>query len=242
MHRAFRCLGLVLSLGLLAVSGTGCKCPCGKASAIQLLRQDRSAFYSYLRDFGVDNDPDKVFELSGGLLRISGQHFGYLATRREYENYRLVAEFKWGNRTWPPRLDNARDSGVLLHGTGPDEVWPTCIETQLIEGGTGDVLVVNGAYLTVAGETKGPQTTRFDRPGRNPWEDRLGFRGPHQIEKPHGEWNRLEMVCDGDKVSVTVNGHQTIAGTNASPHKGKILLQSEGAELCFRRLDLYPLR
>ena len=103
-------------------------------------------------------------------------------------------------------------------------------------------LVVNGAYLTMAGETKGPKTTRFDRLGRNPWEDRLGFCGSHEIEKPHGEWNRVEMVCDGDKESATVNVRQTITGTGASPPKGKILLQSEGAELCFRRLDLYPLR
>lgn len=226
----------------LAAGGLACRGPSGRGGVIRLLHQDRGAFYTCLRGFGVDHDPDGVFQWTPGRLRISGQHYGYLATRQEYENYRLVAEFKWGARTWPPREDKARDSGILVHATGPDEVWPTSIEAQLIEGGTGDILVVNGAYLTVAGETKGPATSRFDRPGRNPWEDKLGFRGPHEIENPHGEWNRVEITCAGDQVSVRVNGHPTIHGVKATPRKGKILLQSEGAELFFRRLDLYPLR
>ena len=61
------------------------------------------------------------------------------------------------------------------------------------------------------------------------------------IEQPRGEWNRMEVLCDGDKVSITVNGHKTLEGINAMPHAGKILVQSEGAEIFFRRLDVYPL-
>jgi len=241
VNRVLHLVGLLFLTGLLTVTGTGCRCPFSKSGTTHLLRQDRSTFYSFLRDFGVDKDPDKVFTLANGTLHITGQHYGYLATKQEYEDYRLVAEFKWGNKTWSPRLTNARDSGVLVHATGADVVWPKSIEAQIIEGGTGDILVVNGAYLTVNGETKGPQTARFDRPGRNPWEDKLGFRGPHEIEKPHGEWNRLEVLCKGDKVRVTVNGHRTLEGTNAMPCSGRIVLQSEGAEIFFRRLDLYPL-
>lgn len=242
MNHASRILGLVVSLVFLTLLNTSCKSLGSKPAAIQLLRQDRSAFYSFLREFGTDKDPDNVFTLTNGVLHITGQRYGYLATKQDYANYRLVAEFKWGGKTWPPRLNNARDSGILLHAGGADGVWPKSIEAQIIEGGTGDILVVSGAYLTVDGETKGPKTARFDRPGRNPWEDVLGFRGPHEIEKPVGEWNRMELLCDGDKFSITVNGHKTLAGTNASPRAGKILLQSEGAEIFFRRLDLYPLR
>ena len=233
---------LLVAISTVVISGTGCKCVCGNSGAVQLLRQDRSAFYTYIRDAGVDKDPDHVFTLKDGVLHVSGQHYGYLCTKQDFANYRLVVEFKWGDQTWEPRLKNARDSGVLVHVGGADEVWPKSIEAQLIEGGTGDILVVNGAYLTVDGVTKGPQTARFDRPGRNPWEDVIGFRGPHEIENPHGEWNRMEILCDGGKLSVTVNGHKTLEGVNANPNSGKILLQSEGAEVFFRRLDLYPLR
>jgi hypothetical protein len=52
----------------------------------------------------------------------------------------------------------------------------------------------------------------------------------------------LEVLCDGDKVSIKVNGQKTLEGTNAVPQGGKILVQSEGAEIFFRRLDIYPLR
>ena len=226
----------------LVLAGAGCKSVRESLDAIHLLQQDRSAFYSFLEKIGVDKDADNVFTLTNGVLRISGQHYGYLATKQKYSDYRLVTEFKWGGRTWPPRLTNACDSGVLVHMNGPDGVWPRSIEAQIIEGGTGDILVVNGAYLTVAGETKGPKIARFDRPGRNPWQDSFGFRGPHEIEKPRGQWNRMEVLCDGDKVRITVNGHKTLEGTNATPHSGRIVLQSEGAEIFFRRLDLYLLK
>ncbi len=203
--------------------------------------KDLTPFYTYMTNFGVDQDPDKVFTVQDGMVRISGQHMGYLATRKTYSNYRLVAEFKWGEKTWAPREFNARDSGILLHGIGEDKVWPTCIECQMIEGGTGDVLVVEGAGLTVNGERKEKTTTRFDRPGRNPWKDEIGFRGPNEIEKPHGEWNTIEVLCEKDRVRVTVNGIVTIDGTQAYPREGKILIQSEGAEVFFKRVDVYPL-
>jgi hypothetical protein len=204
---------------------------------------DRTPFYSFLKDFGVDKDPDNVFKLTNGVLHISGQYYGYLATKQtNFANYKLVAEFKWGDKSWPPRETNACDSGILVHCGGKDQVWPKSIEAQIIEGGTGDILVVNGAYLTVDGVTKGPAIARFDRPGRNPWRDEKGFRGPHEIEQPRGEWNRMEILCDGDKVAITVNGHKTLEGVNASPRSGKILIQSEGAEIFFRRLDVYPLK
>ena len=241
MKRVFRRSSWFIAAVSVALSG--CVSADKDQRVVHLLHgDDRSGFYSFLEGYGVDKDPDGVFTLTDGVLHITGQHYGYLATKQPYENYRLVAEFKWGEKTWPPRLTNACDSGVLVHMNGKDGVWPKSIEAQIIEGGTGDILVVSGAYLTVDGVTKGPKIARFDRPGRNPWQDVKGFRGPHEIEKPRGEWNRMEVHCGGDKVGIKVNGHKTLEGTNAIPHAGKIVLQSEGAEIFFRRLDLYPLK
>jgi len=244
MPRSISHYAVLFLTGAVLVFTTSCRSPGDHGQVIHLLRgNDRSGFYSFLTDFGVDNDPDHVFTLTNGVLRISGQHYGYLATRQtNFSNYKLVAEFKWGEKTWPPRELNARDSGILVHCVGKDQVWPKSIEAQMIEGGTGDILVVSGAYLTVDGVRKGPNIARFDRPGRNPWKDERGFRGPNEIEKPHGQWNRLEALCAGDHLSITVNGHLTLSGTNASPTAGKILVQSEGAEVFFRRLDLYPVK
>jgi hypothetical protein len=236
-------LTLAIGMAALVLDPLNSVLAAGKESdPVHLLNgKDLNAFYPFLKDFGSTNKDD-VFTLTNGMLRISGQHYGYLSTKKDFENYRLIAEFKWGEKTWPPRLTNACDSGILVHTTGKDAVWPTSVEAQIIEGGTGDILVVSGAKLTVDGVTKGPRIERFDRPGRNPWQDVKGFRGPNEIEKPRGEWNTMEILCDADKVAVTVNGHKTLEGTNSVPRAGRIVLQSEGAEIFFRRLDLYPLK
>jgi len=244
MPRFLLSTALILVLVFPLILTTSCLSTVHDKEVIHLLHgDDRTGFYSFLTEFGVDKDPDHVFTLTNGVLHISGQHYGYLATKQtNFSNYKLVAEFKWGEKTWPPRELNARDSGILVHCVGKDQVWPKAIEAQMIEGGTGDILVVSGAYLTVDGVRKGPNIARFDRPGRNPWKDERGFRGPHEIEKPHGEWNRMEVLCDGEKLAILVNGHPTLSGTNAVPSAGKILVQSEGAEVFFRRLDLYPIK
>ncbi len=243
MKRFFSLLAIVVLL-LAVVSGCKTSPNTGSKGVVHLLNgRDLDAFYPFLKEFGTNNDPDKVFTMtSAGVLRISGQHYGYMATKEEFSNYRLIAEFKWGEQTWAPRMTNARDGGVLVHFVGKDQVWPKSIEAQMIEGGTGDILVVSGAFLTVDGVRKGPQIARFDRPGRAPWKDELGYRGEHEIEKPHGQWNRMEVLCDGDRFAIWVNGHKTLEGTNASPSAGKILVQSEGAEVFFRRLDVIPLK
>ncbi|MBI4626174.1 MAG: DUF1080 domain-containing protein [Verrucomicrobia bacterium] len=79
--------------------------------------KDLSGFYTWLGLPGpVDptktihgrNDPDRVFtvvdQIDGApALRISGQHWGGLITNERYANYRLVAEFRWGNGTGSKR-------------------------------------------------------------------------------------------------------------------------------------------
>ena len=73
-----------------------------------------------------------------GVIHISGEEFGCLTTEEEFENYRLLVEFKWGEKKWPPREKVVRDSGILLHGVGPDKVWTKSIECQIQEHDCGD--------------------------------------------------------------------------------------------------------
>jgi hypothetical protein len=72
-------------------------------------------------------------------------------------------------------------------------------------------------------------------------EDTLGFRGPRDAEKPVGEWNRIEAICRGGDVTYFLNGIKVMAGINGTLTSGKLLFQSEGAELYFRRIELHPL-
>lgn len=51
----------------------------------------------------------------------------------------------------------------------------------------------------------------------------------------------LAGICKGAAIDVLVNGKLVNRCFDASPSSGKILLQSEGFELDFRRFELMPL-
>jgi len=71
----------------------------------------------------------------------------------------------------------------------------------------------------------------------------VGFRDKvGELEKLHGEWNVLELVTHGNDVKQYVNGKLANEGTDPFPAEGKILFQSEGAEVYFRNMKLYPLK
>ncbi len=225
--------------------------------------KDLTNFYTWLKGVGKNKDPQQVFTVQDGAIRVSGQTFGGFTTEKEYDNYHLIVEFKWGQKTWPPREKGARDSGILLHCVGEDGAaggtWMESIECQMIEGGTGDFILVKGKeqpaltatvekrggqwYFAPKGEAKEFKGGRINWWGRDPdWKDVVGFRGKQDVENPVGEWNTLECICDGDKITNILNGKVVNAGTNSSHTRGKILFQSEGAEVFFRRIDLEPLK
>lgn len=216
-----------------------------QAKVIHLLNgKDLSKFYTFIRNSknrktppDLNKDPDKVYTYKDGVLRVSGQHMGYLATRKNYSNYRLVAEFKWGAKTWDDR-GRARDAGLFFNATGEDVLFMKSQECQLLEGGTGDLCLIRGADLTVKGVNG---VKRFDRPGKGEWKNELGFRGPDEVEKPLGQWNTIEIINRNGRIKLSINGRVMVDGKKADPKAGKILIQSNNAELFYRRLDLYPL-
>ena len=236
---------------------------------IDLLADNLAPFYTWLQDTKYE-DPREVFTVDDGVLRVSGDGWGGLTTKREYTNYHMICEFKWGDRTWGNRKSAARDSGLLVHCIGPDGgfggMWMASIEAQIIEGGVGDFLALTGKHpeteepipvtLTAEvtkdrdGETvwkKGAEkltmgSGRVNWPGRDEdWEDKLGFRGRDDVESPAGEWTRYEVVCDGDKITNIVNGVVVNHCFDVKPSAGKILIQTEGAEIFVRRWELWPL-
>jgi hypothetical protein len=62
------------------------------------------------------------------------------------------------------------------------------------------------------------------------------FRGAYM------EWNRIEAICEGGDVTFFLNGVKVNEGRNGSHTEGPILIQSEGAEIFFRNLELHPLK
>lgn len=190
--------------------------------------KDLSGWHAYIPHKDKSDpkgDPNGVFKVEDGAIHVSGEEFGCLTTDEEFENYRLVLEFKWGEKRYPPREKAKRDSGVLLHCVGPDKIWTKSIECQIQEGDCGDFHLVSGTEITVDGK----RVKGFHKKTKD-------------AEKPNGEWNTIEVVCDGGKITNIVNGEVVNEGYDASVTKGKILLQSEGAEVFYRKVELSPLK
>ncbi len=214
--------------------------------------KDLSQFDTFLPSSGLNSDPKHVFKIENGVVHVSGIEMGYFITKQEFKNYYLRAEFKWGEGTFAPRQGQARDSGILYNIQGPDKVWPRSVEFQINEGCTGDFWMTDGAALTAIGpdgkqgaRVTGPdgKAQKIDRFNKGPWNNVVGFRDSvNEVEKPHGQWNVVELVNRDGHVWQYVNGKLANEGTDAFPASGKILFQSEAAELYFRNIKLYPLK
>ena len=266
----------LFTLSLMAVSFIfgGCGTTKSKSSAstvsnvkpIALFNgQNLDGWYKFVKGRGRDIDPKNVFSVEKGLIHISGEEYGCITSNEEYSNYKLTVEFKWGPKTFAPRVDRARDGGILLHSVGVDGgysgTWMYSIECQIIEGGTGDFLVVGdgskkfsltsnvapkqqgkGNVYLAGGQPLTINGGRIDWFARDPeWKDVLGFRGKNDVEKPVGQWNKVECVVIGDKVSAYLNGVLVNDAYHVSPTKGKIQIQSEGAEMFVRKVEIQPI-
>lgn len=229
--------------------------------------KDLAGLTTWLKDTKTD-DPRRVFRVADGILHITGEGFGYVATDRPYRDYRVVVEYRWGDRT--DGGSSVRNSGILLHAVGPDGgaggTWMSSIECQLAQGCVGDLIVIRGqdgqggtipVRLTsdvVLGPDKRPRWAKGGEPrvftkGQLWWsrhdpdfKERLDTRGKHDVESPRGEWTRVECVCEGGRITVLVNGTTVNTSYDTFPSAGKILLQSEGFELFVRKFELHPLQ
>ena len=202
------------------------------AEPVNLLTNDQIAAMTHRLEpkRSQSTDRERVFSFADGVLRISGEGWGYVQTADSFENYHLVLEYKWGEHTWGRRGDKARDAGVFVHCHDKFGDWPKGIEAQLIEGGSGNLNILeNGATKILCNYRD------------NSWTDVKGFRGQNDVEELFGEWNRLEVICENSTLKVFLNGKQVNEASDLPVSDGPIALQSEEAEWFIRRLEIWPL-
>ncbi|HTL66825.1 MAG TPA: DUF1080 domain-containing protein [Lacunisphaera sp.] len=226
----------------------------------------RNANGRYPGPIGVNHDPLKVFNVEQvdgrPAIHITGQGFGTMTTHEAFGNVRVRLQVKWGERKWGYKLHAPRDCGLLyfVHGEpGFDHgTWPRSIEFQIQEHDMGDLyaiatrVTVNARPVTPPGgrtlyhyDPAGQPTLFVQQP---PVGNRCVKAG--DPEKPHGEWNTLELLCwNGDSVHI-VNGQvvmrlhhaERLDGSAPAPLvAGQISLQTEGAEVYYRDVEVAPL-
>ena len=228
-------------------------------------------WYTWLKGVQKRNeDPGRVFSAEGDVLKISGTDLGCVTTRDAYRDYRLTLEFRYVDNDVQLNKTAARDSGILFHSTGPDGsygpgIWMSSFEYNVIQGATGDMLVVGNKNLcpgvyrckgNVDPKTKGTSAQHWDPNGPEvEMVDRGRIRRPDvdlewknlktqplsPNENPIGEWNKAEVVCRGDRAEFFFNGMKVGEYRDLNPAAGRIQLQSEGFGVEFRDIVLSPL-
>lgn len=217
----------------------------------------------YLKDIGPNNDPHQVFSVVADgnekVIRVSGETIGGIATKNEYANYHLQLQFKWGSLTWGAKKGKKKDSGLLYHSVGPNGAdngaWMRSQEFQVEETNTGDYWGCAGAIADIPATRKN-DTDYVYAPGGTLYSFRADNKtGRHCIkagdaENPTGQWNTLDLYCHGDTAVHVVNGKtlmilyhcaQVDAGKPTPLTKGKIQLQSEGAEVFYKQIRIRPI-
>ena len=166
-------------------------------------------------------DPAKTWSVADGVIRCAGKPSGYLRTEADYANYLLHVEWRWP--------EQGGNNGVLIHMSGPDNVWPKSLECQLHSGNAGDFWVIGGV-----------ETNEHAKAGQRV-KGRRTIKLKDSSEKPLGQWKTYEIICKDNWVVVLVNGVVQNIATKCSVTSGKICLQSEGTGLEFRNIYIEPL-
>ena len=146
------------------------------------------------------------------------------------------------------------DSGILYHSIGLvgawGGVWMKSLECQVQETDCGDYISVDSVYTDITAK-------KNEIDGRYYYDataDTLTFspersycNKTNDFENPTGKWNTMEIYTVGSKSVHVVNGNVNmrlfnnrykVDSIDMPLTKGKIQLQSEGAEIFYRNINL----
>lgn len=183
----------------------------------------------------MDDNPGvpNPFTIRKGKLVSLGTPLGHLITDQEYQNYRIVAEYRF-----PGEPGNC---GILVHASTPRalyDMFPKSIEVQMMHENAGDFwCIVEDIEVADMEARRGPKEDWGITEGKN----RRILNLTDNSEKPLGKWNKMIIECLEDRIKVWVNGDLVNEGYNATASKGRIAVQAEGAEVEFRKLTITPI-
>ena len=117
---------------------------------------------------------------------------------------------------WSYPEDPNCNSGILMCTNGDDRIWPTSIQVQLHRPTAGSIFPIGDARVDKNVHVK-------------------------SSDLAVAQWHKCVIRCEGGRIAVSVNGADVGRVPGCTPRRGAIALQSEGAEIHFRRITLKRL-
>jgi hypothetical protein len=259
----------MLVLTLFALLTAGNPAPEAPASDWKPLfnGKDLTGFYTFLQKHGKNSDPDHVITIEDGTIHLyknakDGENvvMGYIGTEKDYGDYHLKFQYRWGVKKFEPRYKLKRDAGLYYHIQGKDAVWPQALQYQVEQTNVADLITLYGFHVDTWLDPKTaqdkmpaflPQTQggkEYDMGGKGiAYQKHLA--GDHEL----GGWNTAEIIAKGTSVTHILNGKvlneaknvrliDPEKGGDAKPvSRGRIALEIEAAEVYFRNVEIREL-
>ena len=229
--------------------------------------KDLKGWYTFLQKHGRNSDPDHVITIEDQAIHLykdapdqSNVVMGYIGTEKEYADYHLRFDYKWGTKKFEPRYKLKPDAGLYYHILGDDAVWPRALQYQVEQTNVGDLIALYGFQLD---STVDPKTFDEKMPTFLPADSGgkpkvLGGQGIayQKHSSPNYErdgWNHAEIIVKGDTTVHLLNSHVINQGKNirlvdsSDPSKsktilkGRIALEIEAAEIYFKNVEIRSL-
>ena len=229
--------------------------------------KDLTGWYTFLQKHGKDRDPDHVIAIEDGAIHLYKDApereqvvMGYICTEKEYGNYHLRFQYRWGTKKFQPRYEMKRDAGLYYHLNGPDKVWPQGLQFQIEQTNVGDLITLLGFELDtwIDPKTRSQDQATFLDEGKGGEARVLGGKGIAYQKHLAGDWevdgwNTIEVITKGATTVHILNGQTVNRGQNiryTDPEKpgstkpvtqGRIALEIEAAEIYFRNVEIREL-
>lgn len=199
------------------------------ASCVGAIGNEQALFNGHdLSGWTNVNCAPSTWSVRDGMIISTGVPTGVMRTMRQYENF--ILDLDWRH------MKEGGNAGVFVWSdaiTSPGVPFTRSIEVQVLDGRNTEVSTSHGDLFSIHGAKMTP-----DRPHPKGWMRCL----PSEWRaKSSPEWNHYQVLCSNGVVKLAVNGKVVSGGSNCSPRKGYICLESEGSEAHFRNINVREL-
>ncbi|MDB5389658.1 MAG: hypothetical protein JWM11_5304, partial [Planctomycetaceae bacterium] len=174
---------------------------------------------------GAEESADKCWEVQNGLLTCTGKKGPWLRSAKEYGDFNFRVDYQ---------VSAGGNSGVYVrvpkdgnHHRDNDTLPPAGFEVQMLDDAAEQYKTLKDFQYSAS---------VYDIAGANP-----------RVSKPHGQWNTLEINCQGGLIKTVHNGKTVVQITPETHplsklrlHKGFLGLQNHSTLVKFRNVRVGP--